>query len=83
MTLEHTTLALTGLDGMSERPDQSSVHVKFYHLDDCLDRILQIALGANEYPILFYLKGSRRQWLRVNWAGKPFNCVKTNGFLFV
>ena len=31
----------------------------------CPDHILQIALMANKYPNLFYLRGARRWWWRV------------------
>ena len=34
-------------------------YVKLKHLNDCPDHILQIALMANKYPTLFYLKGAR------------------------
>ena len=36
---------------------QSADHNKLDHLYDCSDHITQIALVANKYPILFYLKG--------------------------
>ena len=50
------------------RFDQSAGHVKPYPLYDCPHRILQIALVANKYLILFYLKVARRRRMGVNFA---------------
>ena len=46
--------------------DQLTVYVKPYYLHNCPDCILQIALLANKYLILFYLKGACRWWLMFN-----------------
>ena len=58
-----STLSLTGLDKWSERSDLINwvVMLSLSIYIDCPDQILQIALEANKYPTLFYLKGAWRQ----------------------
>ena len=55
--------------------NQLANHVKPLYLYDCPDCILQNALVVNKYPSLFYFKGARRQWLRINCVerNKTFN----------
>ena len=45
--------------------DHSAGDVKPQYLHDCLNHIPQIALVANKYPTLFYLKGAKGRWIRV------------------
>ena len=68
--LRHSTLALTRLRQAIAAAwfDQLANHIKPWHLCSCPNGILQIALLANKYPTLFYLKAARRRWLRVNCA---------------
>ena len=44
---------------------QSADFLNPRHLYDCPHCILRVALVANKYATLFYLKGARNRWLRV------------------
>ena len=52
--------------------DESTGHVQLYQQKNYPDSIDQIALGANKCTIIFYLKGTRRQWLRVSYSENEY-----------
>ena len=56
--------------------DQSTGHVKPELLCDCPSHILQIAVAANKYPTLFYLKGACRYWLKVTYTTNHLTVCK-------
>ena len=45
------------------RSNQSAGHIKPDHQYDCPERILQVALAANKFPILIHVEGAKREWL--------------------